>query len=95
MDDEARAKLIEQTEAYRLIDETIKTPGWQNIIIPRIDKLKEDADIILINSTNYRDIMRAQEKVKAIDSVLIDLGVAHKDGEEAVEILANEKEKEE
>jgi len=87
MDNETRAELIEDAEAFRAIDEMVKTTGWQNVVIPRIEQLKESSMKTLITATNYRDIVRAQETVKAVEDILLTLMMKMKMGEEAIELL--------
>jgi len=93
MDDETRAELIEDAEAARAIDEMCKTIGWQDIVIPRFEQLKDQASKNLVFKTNVREIYRAQETIKAIDDVLSTLMLKMKVGDEAKEELAKEKEK--
>ena len=93
MDDETRGELTEQVEAFRMVDEMIKTVGWQKFILPRFDKLKEAHQQTLMNATELPVVIRAQESIKAIDWLIEDINLCIAEGKEANETLANEKEK--
>lgn len=93
MDDETRAELIEQVEAYRLVDETIKTTGWNKFLLPRFERLKEAYSSVLMNATDMPSVIRAQEGIKAVDMLIDDINLCISEGREAIEVLAKEKKK--
>jgi len=92
MDDETRAELIEKTEAFRAVDETVKTVGWQKFILPRCDNLRQAYQRQLLDATEPPKIIRAQESIKAIDMLIEDIDLCIEEGKEAIETLAKEKE---
>jgi len=91
MDDESRAELMDQAEAFRAVDEMVKTTGWQKFIIPRIEQYKEKHETNLRNSKELNEIMRSQEGLNAIDELLSTLMMDIHIGEEAIETLSKEK----
>jgi hypothetical protein len=92
MDDERRAELIEQAEAYRAVDETIKTPGWRDVISVKLEDKKTDAVVELIHARDMKEVRRAQEVIKAVDGIITDIILIIEEGREAAEELAKEKE---
>jgi len=93
MDDETRAELIGQAEAFRAVDEMVKTTGWQKFILPRFDRLKEAHQQHLMNARDMTEVIKAQESIKAIEMLLQDIDICKAEGKEAIETLAKEKEK--
>lgn len=91
MDDETRGELIEDAEASRAISEMVNTIGWQKIVMPQLEVQKEIAFKDLVTKTDMREIIRAQETIKAIDRVFSDLMYKTKIGDEAAKTLAKEK----
>lgn len=91
MDNEARAELIEQVAAFRAVDETIKTDGWQKFILPRFNRLKEAHSNTLMNATELPNVIRAQESIKAVDMLIDDINLCISEGKEANDQLAKEK----
>jgi len=92
MDDETRAELTEQAAEYRLIDEMVKTKGWQALVIPRFEQIKERAMATLLRAAELNEFFRAQQTILAVDEVLSTLMLKMKDGEEAAKQLAKDKE---
>lgn len=93
MDNETRGELIEQVAAFRMVDEMVKTVGWQKFILPRFNKLREAHLQTLMDATELVEVFRAQERIKAIDWLIEDINLCISEGKEASEQLANEKEK--
>jgi len=91
MDNEERAELIEQAEAFRLVDETVKTPGWQKFLMPRFERLKKAHRSALMNAKDLPCMIREQEAIRAIDMLLNDIETCKDKGKEAIETLAKEK----
>lgn len=91
MDDETRAELIEQVEAFRAVDEMVKTNGWQKFILPRFERLKQAHLSQLKNAKELPEVIRTQESIKAVDMLIQDIDICIKEGQEAAETLAKEK----
>ena len=91
MDSEDRGELIEQVEAFRAVDETIKTAGWQKFLLPRFERLKGGHQSALLNATELPDVIRAQEGIKAIEMLITDINICIQEGKEAIDLLAKEK----
>lgn len=94
LDDETRAELIEQVAAFRAVDETIKTIGWQKFVLPRFERLKQAHTHNLMSAQELPDVIRAQESIKAINMLLDDINLCIEEGKEAVKTLAEEKDEE-
>lgn len=91
IDDEARGELIEQVAAFRAVDETIKTAGWQKFLLPRFERLKEAHLCTLRTATDLPTFTRGQEGLKAIEMLLTDIDICISEGKEAIDQLAKEK----
>lgn len=99
LDDEKRAELEEDATSMRMLDETVKTAGWQKIIVPTLTALRESYYIELLNAKTIEEMYKAQCAIKSLNvllsdekrNILSDVDGAIQKGREAVEILSKEK----
>lgn len=97
--DEKRAELEEAVTDMRLLDETVKTSGWQKIIKPTLEELRKSYFNKLMEAETLPEMFKAQAAVKSIDILLSDknrniesdVDRRIREGLEAVEILVKEK----
>lgn len=98
--DEKRAELEDAVTDMRLLDETVKTDGWQKIIEPTIEAMRQAAvKKALTEGDNEKDLYKAQAATEIASLFVSDeyLGIESdvdrriREGQEAVEILAKEK----
>lgn len=99
LSDESRAELLESVADMRLLDETVKTDGWQKIIEPLLKELRRIYFVKLMEAQNLPELFLAQSAIKSIDifisdkarNVESDIDRRLREGKEAAEILAKEK----
>lgn len=98
--DEKRAELIEAATDMRLLDETVKTDGWQKIIKPTIEEMRKAAIKKALNQgETIEDLQKAQAALE-MSTLLVsddyfdiesDVDRRIREGQEAAETLAKEK----
>jgi len=92
MDNEEIAELQDKVEAFRAVDETVKTSGWKKFLLPRFERLRQAHIQALMRAKDLPEVIRAQEGIKAIDMLTQDIDICIAEGQEAIETLAKEKE---
>lgn len=103
LDDEKRAELEESVTSMRMLDEMVKTDGWQKIIIPTFIALRESYFAKLLNAETLPELYKAQCAIKSLNVILSDkkrkivsdVDAQIQEGIEAVETLSKDKEPEE
>lgn len=100
LDDEKRAEFEEAVTDMRMLAETIKTDGWQKIIKPTLEELRQSYFTKLMAAETLPELYKAQSAVMSIDILLSDesrniegdIDRKIREGIEAVEVLVKEKE---
>ena len=70
-DEERLADLQEDVEKMRILDEMVKTPGWQ-WLMDRFAELRKDYYMKLLNAGTEREIIVAQCAIKSLNVILSD-----------------------
>jgi len=91
LDDERRADLEDAAAEMRMLDETVKTAGWQKILLPAFANLREGFVKDLLNAKDLPAMFKAQAEIKSIDLLTSEVDRRIQEGQEAVEILSKEK----
>ena len=95
MDKERRADLEDAVAEMRLLDEMVKTAGWQKVIVPAYTRLRESFMADLLEAKDLPSMFKAQAEIKSVNLLIRDINRRIQEGKEAVEALSKEKEKEE
>lgn len=101
MDDEKRAELEEAVTDGRTLAETVNTDGWQKIIKPTFEELRQSYFNKLMEANTLSEMFKASAAVKSIDILISDknrniegdVDRRIREGQEAAETLAKEKPK--
>ena len=96
LDDEKRVELEESVTSMRMLDEMVKTDGWQKIIIPTFIALRESYYAKLLIAETLPEMYKAQCAIKSLNIILSDkkrdvvsdVDNQIQEGLEAVEILS-------
>lgn len=91
--DEKRADLEEAVAEMRMLAETVKTAGWQKVLLLGFANLREGYMAELMNAKDLPSMFKAQSAIKSIDMLTGEVDRRIQEGKEAVEILSKEKEK--
>ena len=91
MDNEAKAELQEQVAAFRAVDETVKTTGWQKSILPEILRIREINLNKLLIAKELAEFFEAQQVVNTVDALIGRIDDIIAEGREAAEVLSKEK----
>lgn len=91
LDDERRADLEDAVTDMRMLDETIKTAGWQKILLPAFANLRAGFIADLLRATDLPAMFKAQAEIKSIDLLTSEVTRRIQEGVNAVETLSKEK----
>lgn len=99
LDEEKRGELEESVTSMRMLDEMVRTDGWQKILIPTFTALRESYYIKLLSARELPDILKAQCAIKSLNvilsdkkrNVVSDIDRQIQEGQEAAETLSKEK----
>ena len=91
LDDERRADLEDAVAEMRMLDETVKTAGWQKLLVPAFIGMRAGFYKDLLNAKDLPAMFKAQAEIKSIDLLITEVDRRIREGQEAVEILSKDK----
>lgn len=104
MDKEMRADYAQAVTDGSMLDEMVKTAGWQTIILPTFTELRSAAvKKLLVEGETEQDLRKAKAAVEMIDKFISDpyraiesdVDRRIREGKEAAKILSKEPEEQE
>jgi len=90
LDAERRADLEDAVTEMRMLDETVKTAGWQKVLLPGFANLREGFFKDLLAAKDLPAMFKAQAEIKSIDLLTSEVDRRIQEGLEAIEILSKE-----
>lgn len=76
-----------KAEVAGFVRQMINTKGWQEVIKPTLESIREGALAKFRSSSKYEDLIHAQQRYNVADYILESIEVTLAEGEQAIEEL--------
>ena len=87
MNDEERDELDAVFKDGQKVNTTVNTPGWTDVICPRLKERQETLVKEFLNATTFEDFVRIQQAINALNSLMDFVEVVLIEGKSAIEEL--------